>query len=104
MLRGRALDNTGTQTWAIAGLSLALGFAVAEITGVRAIGGAILIAAVAWCYPRWRTTGKAPLLIVVYAAAFVASHVIGLATGAWPAVAIAAATVAGVTYRVENRP
>lgn len=100
----RALDNTGPQTWPIAGVSLALGFAVAEITGVRAIGGLVLIAAVAWCLPQWRQTGKAPQLLAVYAAAFIASHIIGLAVPAWVAVAIAAVTVATVTYRVENRP
>lgn len=104
MLRVEAPDSTAPQTWPVAGLSLALGFAVADITGVRAIGGLVLIAAVAWCLPHWRQTGKAPQLLAVYAIAFVASHVIGLATGAWVAVALTAATVATITYRVENRP
>lgn len=99
-----AMRRHGPPTWPVAGLSLVLGFAVAEITGVRALGGLVLVAAVAWCIPRWRATGDATKLTVLYAAAFAASHVLGLLTTAWPAVAITAITVAGVTYRVENRP
>lgn len=98
------LDASGdtAPTWAVAGGSLALGFAVAEITGVRALGGLVLVAAVLWCLPRWRRTGNAAKLTGAYAAAFALSHALGLLTGAWPAVALASASMSALAYRAEN--
>ncbi|MGH2924525.1 MAG: hypothetical protein ACRDK1_00985, partial [Solirubrobacterales bacterium] len=83
------------------------GFGVAELTGVRAIGGLVLLAGGAWC-------GRAALsivgprraiaLLVIALALFVISHPLGRAIGAWPAVAMAAIAVAGATGVLLDRP
>ena len=85
-----------TTTALVAGLSLIAGFAVADLTGVRALGGAVLIAAVAWCLPRIRAKRRW-LFLLVYAAAFVGSHALGTQIEAWLAVAVAAALTALAT-------
>ena len=76
------------------------GFGVAELTGVRALGGVVFLAGGAWC-------GRAALpivgaqralaLLAVALALFVASHPLGGAIGAWPAVVATAAVLAGAT-------
>ncbi len=83
-------------TWPVAAGSLALGFAVAELTGVRALGGIVLLLGAGWCALRWREragAGRAVALLGLYAAAFAASHVLGDVVGAWPAVALVAGAV-----------
>jgi hypothetical protein len=80
---------------ALAAASLVAGFAVAQATGVRALGGLVLLAAAAACAVIWRRhagTGAAAGLVALYVAAFAASHVLAEAIGAWPSVL----TVAGV--------
>ena len=92
-------------TWPVASGSLVLGFAVAQATDVRALGGLVLIAGCAWCALRWlRAAGAArtALLVAVYAAAFVASHVVADALGAWPAVLLAAAVTALAAYALAD--
>ena len=82
----------------VAALSLIAGFAVAQATGVRPLGGAVLLAAVAWCALRWRRkagTGRAVLLVAIYAAAFAGSHALAGVLGTWGAV-LAVAAVAGL--------
>ena len=89
----------------VAAASLVLGFAVAQASGVRALGGLVLLAGVAWCAVRWRRragTGAAVALTGVYAAAFVLSHVLADAIGAWASVAVAAAAVAGAAWVVAD--
>jgi hypothetical protein len=88
-----------TVTALVAGASLVAGFGVAELTGVRAIGGAVLIAAVAWCVPRIRP-GRRWMFLLVYALAFVGSHALGPEIGAWIAVLVAAGVVALATEAV----
>lgn len=81
-------------TWPVASGSLLLGFAVAEATGVRPLGGVVMIVAIAWCARRWlRMAGAARTvaLVVVYVASFVVSHVVADALSAWPSVLLAAA-------------
>jgi thiol:disulfide interchange protein len=88
-------------TWPVASGSLLLGFAVAEATGVRPLGGIVLAAACAWCALRWlRTAGAARtwVLIVVYAGAFVVSHLVADSLGAWPSVVLAAAVTGIAVY------
>src|SRR5262249_35861014 len=83
-------------TCPIAAGSLIAGFAVAELTGVRAIGGLVLVAAMLWCGLRWRAAlglGRALTLVAVYLVAFALSHLLGLAIGAWPAVLATAVIV-----------
>ena len=88
---------------------LVVGFAVAQGTGVRALGGAILLGAglaAARLWVRRRGWGVAVLLGLVYLAAFVLSHVLtlGLGVPAWLSVALVTIAAAGVTFRAADRP
>lgn len=75
------------------------GFGVAELTGVRALGGLVLLAGGAVCarlalrteptHPAGRTAALLAIALVL----FVASHPLGGAIGAWPAVLVSAAAV-----------
>ena len=88
-------------------LGLAAGFAVAQGTGVRALGGAVfavagLAAARLWMQRRgW---GVALGLGALYVGAFVLAHVLALGAGfpAWLAVSLVTLTAAGVTYGVAD--
>jgi hypothetical protein len=88
------LGSNGPLTWPVASGSLLLGFAVAQATGVRPLGGVVLVAGAAWCALRWRRTvgsARTVALIGVYVAAFAGSHVVADTVGTWPAVLLAAA-------------
>jgi hypothetical protein len=93
-------------TWPVASGSLLLGFAVAQATGIRPLGGIVLIAGCAWCALRWlriRPGGRGAVprtavLVVVYVGAFVLSHVIADSLGAWPSVLLAAAVTGLAVY------
>jgi hypothetical protein len=92
-------------TWPVASLSLVAGFGVAELTGVRALGGVVLIAAAAWCFARWRGaagTGRAVALLAFYAACFAASHVLAGALGAWGAVALVAVLAGAAAWALAD--
>lgn len=93
-------------TWPVAAGSLLLGFGVAQATGVRPLGGLVLVAAAAWCALRWRRTAgsaRTAALLVLYVGAFVGSHVIADAVGAWGAVLIAAGVVGLATWAFADR-
>lgn len=90
----------------LAATALVLGFAVAEATGVRAIGGVVLAVVLALAALRMRVeagSGRAVTLTATALLAFGLSHVLADLIGAWPAVAIAAlataATGAGLARR-----
>ena len=95
--------TVGLVTWPVASGSLLLGFAVAQLTGIRPLGGIVLIAGCAWCALRWlqvrpgRITRTAAL-VAVYAGAFVVSHVVADTLGAWPSVLLAAALTGLAAY------
>lgn len=92
-------------TWPIASGSLLLGFAVAQATGVRPLGGVVLVAGCGWCALRWlRVAGAArtAALVLVYAGAFVGSHVVADALGAWPSVLLAAAVTGLAAYALAD--
>ena len=94
-------------TWPVASGSLLLGFAVAQLTGVRPLGGIVLVAGCAWCALRWlRSAGAARTgaLVLLYAAGFVLSHVIADTLGAWPSVLLVAAVVGAAAYALADRP
>jgi hypothetical protein len=94
-----------TPTWPVAAGSLALGFAVAQATGVRPLGGVVLVLGAAWCALRWREkagTARAAGLVLLYVAAFAASHLLADPIGAWPSVALVAAVVAAGSYAVAD--
>ena len=92
-------------TWPVAAGSLVAGFAVAEATGVRPLGGIVLVAALAWCVLRWRAragTATAAGLAVLYLALFALSHVLGDPLGTWGAVALVAALAGGAAYAAAD--
>jgi len=93
-------------TAALAAVTLVVAFAVAQGTGVRALGGVVLVLGVAWCAWRSWAAGAVRVVAVVAlgAACFVASHVLAGALGAWPSVLLAAAVLgAGAWLLVDRR-
>ncbi|CAM5792403.1 hypothetical protein [Cellulomonas persica] len=99
--------NRRVPTALIAALSLVAGFAVAQATDVRALGGAVLAAGAAWCVGRsWRTAGALRVLVVVLLGAigFVASHLLARTPlGPWPSVLLVAAALGAVTWVLVDR-
>ena len=92
-------------TWPVASGSLLLGFAVAQASGVRPLGGIVLVAGCAWCALRWlRAAGAArtAALVVVYVGAFALSHAVADALGAWPSVLLAAAVTGLAAYALAD--
>ena len=99
------MRTTPIPTWPVAAGSLALGFAVAQATGVRPLGGVVLALGCGWCALRWRERvggGRAAGLVGLYLAAFAGSHVLAHAIGAWPSVAVVSAVVAAGSYAVAD--
>ncbi|WP_197711280.1 hypothetical protein [Cellulomonas sp. WB94] len=92
-------------TAAVAGLSLVVAFAAADLTGVRPLGGLVLVAGGLWCVVRSRAAGWWRLVVVVLLALglFVASHPLGRVIGAWPAVLLAGPLLAAATYGLVDR-
>jgi len=94
-------------TWPIAAGALLLGFAVADLTGVRALGGVVLFLGGLACGLRWRVLLGLPAalgLAAVFLAGFALAHPLGHAIGAWPAVLLVAAAVGAVAWRVADAP
>ena len=92
-------------TWPVASGSLLLGFAVAQATGIRPLGGIVLIAGCAWCALRWLRTagaGRTAALVLLYVGGFAVSHVIADTLGAWPSVLLVAAVVAAAAYGLAD--
>ena len=90
----------------VAAGSLVAGFAVAQATGVRPLGGIVLAAAAVWCFMRWRRaagTGVAAGLVLLYAAAFAASHALADVLGTWGAVLTVAAVVGAAVWLLADR-
>ena len=86
---------------ALAALTLVLGFAVASVTGNRALGGIVLVLGGAVCaWWMWRLAGpvRTTVALVGVGVLFVVSHPLGRVVGAWPAVFIVAALAAALTY------
>jgi hypothetical protein len=94
-------------TWPVASASLLVGFAVAQATGVRPLGGVVLALGAGWCALRWRRfvgTARAAALVGVYLALFVLSHVIASPLGTWPAVLLVAVVMGVATLLVADLP
>jgi hypothetical protein len=88
---------------------LVIGFGVAQGTGLRWLGGLLLVGtglAAARLWVARRGWAVAVVLGLVYLAAFVLSHVLALGLGvpAWISVALVTLAAAGVTYVVADRP
>ncbi len=97
-------------TWIIAPLALVVGFGVADLTGVRPLGGVVLFLGALWCGLRWRRTRGLPValgLVAVFLIAFGVSHPLGREMGSWPSVLVVSAVVGVVVFaamrRVETR-
>lgn len=85
----------------VAAGTLIVGYAVAVLSGSRPLGGAVLLIGGLWCIHVWRRRHgprTAAILATVAFLAFVISHVLALAIGAWPSVLVAAVLVAAVTW------
>jgi hypothetical protein len=87
---------------------LVVGFAVAQGTGIRALGGVLLIGtglAAARLWVQRRGWGVAGALAAVYLAAFVLAHVLTLGLGmpAWASVTLVTVAAAAVTFGVADR-
>jgi len=94
-------------TWPVASGSLVAGFAVAQATGVRPLGGVVLAAGAGWCAVRWRRSAgvaRTAGLVGVYIASFVASHLIADTVGTVGAVFLVAAITGLAAYVVADRP
>jgi hypothetical protein len=94
-------------TWPVASGSLVLGFAVAQATGVRPLGGVVLALGATWCGLRWRRSvggARTAALVGVYIGVFVLSHVIADTVGTWGAVFLAAAIAGLAALLVADIP
>jgi hypothetical protein len=94
-----ALPSDAVPAWPLAVASLPVAFAVAKGTGVRPLGGLVLVvlAAAAVLVSRAGMT-RAATWVAVLLACFVASHLLADPLGTWGAVALVTAVtgVAGV--------
>jgi hypothetical protein len=89
----------------VSALSLVAGYAVAAGTGVRALGGVVLLVALGWCVLRWRALAGTPTaagLAAAYVALFVASHLLARAIGAWPSVLAVAAAMGALAATLAD--
>lgn len=85
----------------VAAASLIVAYAVAVSTGSRPLGGVVLAIGGLWCIQAWvrrHGTRMAAILACVGLGAFVISHVLALAIGAWPSVLTVSAAVAIVAW------
>lgn len=92
-------------TGAVAGLCLLVGFALAELTGLRWIGAVVVLGGAGWCLgrviravPWWRWVA----ILAIGLACFVTSHLLAGLLGAWPAVIVAAAILALATVALTR--
>ena len=86
--------------------SLIAGFGVAQLTGVRALGGVVLVVGAALCAREWlRTVGAARTagLTLTFVGAFVLSHPLARVLGAWPSVLTVSAITAAAAWAVNDR-
>lgn len=93
-------------TAAVAAGSLVLGYAVADLTGLRWLGGLVLAVGVALCWQRWRRVvggGGAVALAGLYVVGFVVVHLITSTLGAWPSVLLVAALVGAACWLLVDR-
>ena len=94
------------RAWPLALACLPLGFAVADVTGLRPLGGAVLaVVALAALFTARAPWPRAAAWAAVAFACFVASHVLADPLGTWGAVAVVAAvTGAAGAVLLDRRP
>ncbi len=86
----------------VAAGSLIVGYAVAAGTGSRPLGGVVLAAGGLWCIRAWSSRDGAAAAMRLGGfglGAFIASHLLALAIGAWPSVLCVSAAMAAVAWR-----
>ena len=82
------------------------GFALAERTGVRPLGGAVMLAANVVAARQWYAVGGAPLaagLSAAYWTAMGVSHPLARKVGTWPSVLGVTAVAAGAAWTLADR-
>ena len=89
----------------LAALTLIVGFAVASLTGNRALGGIVLVvggATCAWLW--WRLAGpwRALICVAIAGVAFVVSHPLGAILTSWGAVLLVSAVTAAAAYALTG--
>jgi hypothetical protein len=97
------LDRLATAP--VAATGLIGGFAIAVGSGSRPLGGVFMAACGLPCIAAWlRRDGRrtAAGLTAVGLGGFAASHVLGHAIGAWPAVILVSAITAGFCWRFSD--
>lgn len=103
--RARTASVQRVETAPIAAGSLIAGYAVAVESGIRPLGGGVLLAGTAWCAREWRRRNgllAAVALVGVQGVAFVASHRLAPRIGAWSSV-IAVAAASGAAAATADR-
>ncbi len=91
----------------LAAATLIVGFAVASLTGNRALGGVVLIAGGAVCALMWwRLAGplRAIAAVAVAGVAFVVSHPLGAVMTSWGAVLLVSVLTAIAAYYITPPP
>jgi hypothetical protein len=86
---------------------LIVGYAVAAGSGSRPLGGLVLIAGAIPCMRAWtlrRGPRTATALAGVGLGALILSHVVALATGAWPAVLLSAIAMGTAAWLYADAP
>ncbi len=90
----------------IAAASFVFSYAVVVATGSRTLGGVVLALGGLWCiYTWWQRHGTrtAATLGLVGLGLFIASHLLALVVGAWPAVLVVAGAMAwGAWTRADS--
>jgi hypothetical protein len=93
-------------TAAVAAGSLIGGYVVARETGVRPLGGVVLLGGGVWCTRSWlqmRGPVVAGTLLLVSVAGFAGSHPLAKRVGAWPAVLSVSAVTAVAAWGLADR-
>lgn len=85
--------------------SLVAGYAVARVTGVRALGGVVLVAGGVVAGQQWWRRGAVTTaaLATTYVAAFGLSHPLAKRIGAWPSVLTVAAGAGAASWVGADR-
>ncbi len=87
-------------------IGLILGFAVAEVTDLRWLGGLVMLAANALAVPTWWSAGGVRLavgLTVVFWGCMVVSHPLAQEIGTWPSVLTVSLVAAASAWFLADR-
>jgi hypothetical protein len=99
-------DSTRIPTAPLLAGGLVGGFAIAQQTGVRPLGGAVMLAANVASVRRWHAVGGVPLaagLSAAYWTAMGVSHPLAKKVGTWPSVLGVTAAAAGAAWLLADR-